>query len=154
MSTISTLFGEEVITKSCVCCKEIKPITKFSPRTRDKNGNPTEYRNDCNDCQKEKSRDVKQLKKQYPRPDLLVYKCPICERDKQDLAYTAWLNPFVLDHDHQTGLARGWICQDCNTAIARLKDNVNSAKNLIEYLQAERREPYLGCVVDSLEQKV
>jgi len=143
MSTISTLFGEVIQTKICIKCNEEKPLSKFAPRTRDKNGNPTEHRNDCTDCQKEKSKEVSDLKKNHAAPDVETYVCPLCLRDKDDLAYTKWKNPFVLDHDHDTGEARGWICQDCNTAIARLHDNTATARRMISYMESKDRTPYL-----------
>lgn len=143
MSIISTLFGEVIQTKVCIKCNEEKPLSKFAPRTRDKNGNPTEHRNDCTDCQKEKSKEVSDLKKKHSQPDINTYVCPVCHRDKDDLAYTKWKNPFVLDHDHNTGDARGWICQDCNTAIARIHDCAETARRMITYIENEDRSLYL-----------
>jgi len=140
---VATLFGEEVQTKVCIKCGEEKPLCEFSPRTRDRNGNPVELRNDCKSCQKKAGNEVKRLKKLHPKPDFDTYQCPCCKRTKADLAYTAWKNPFVLDHDHSTGEARGWICQDCNTALARIKDNITTARNLVTYLENKDRGLYL-----------
>lgn len=51
-----------------------------------------------------------------------------------------------VDHDHTCcpglvtcGLCmRGVLCRDCNTSLGRLKDNVQTLRNLIEYLEDYR----------------
>ena len=136
MNTIATLFGDVIPTKICSKCKEEKPLSKFSSRTRDRNGNPTELRNDCQDCQSARGKEVSSLKKLHTQPKNDTYQCPLCNRTKKDLSYTKWKDPFVLDHSHTTGKFRGWICQDCNTAIARAHDDVNTLRNMIGYLEA------------------
>lgn len=40
-----------------------------------------------------------------------------------------------LDHDHQTGKFRGWICHDCNWTLGKVKDSISILENLIKYLQ-------------------
>lgn len=39
-----------------------------------------------------------------------------------------------FDHDHATGLFRGWLCSCCNTAIGLLKDDPQRAINAANYL--------------------
>lgn len=39
-----------------------------------------------------------------------------------------------LDHDHLTGMFRGWLCSNCNTAIGLLRDSVVIARRLVDYL--------------------
>ena len=57
--------------------------------------------------------------------------CPIC--NKPSIPYvTANL---VIDHDHETGNAREWICDSCNTGLGRFKDNVELMQEAIKYLQ-------------------
>jgi len=45
---------------------------------------------------------------------------------------------FCIDHDHATGSTRGILCSNCNTALGLLRDNVQSAKNLLLYLEHYR----------------
>lgn len=42
-----------------------------------------------------------------------------------------------FDHNHKTGKFRGWICQNCNTALGHARDNVETFQRLIAYLQAD-----------------
>jgi RNase P subunit RPR2 len=47
--------------------------------------------------------------------------CPICK--KSSIPYvTAKL---VIDHNHNTGNAREWICDSCNTGLGRFAKNRN-----------------------------
>ena len=50
--------------------------------------------------------------------------CEICYED----------GIIVFDHNHKTGLFRGWICVRCNTVLGKIKDNKNLLKKLISYL--------------------
>jgi hypothetical protein len=40
-----------------------------------------------------------------------------------------------LDHDHNTGQFRGWLCSNCNFAAGHLMDNPEIALKLAEYLE-------------------
>jgi hypothetical protein len=40
-----------------------------------------------------------------------------------------------LDHCHVSGVFRGWLCSQCNTAIGLLGDNLNGAKRAVRYLE-------------------
>lgn len=51
--------------------------------------------------------------------------CEICGTHQANL---------VLDHDHGTGLVRGWLCNNCNTGIGMLKDDPYIIRNALAYL--------------------
>ena len=40
-----------------------------------------------------------------------------------------------LDHDHETGAFRGWLCGRCNKALGLLGDNVAGLERGIAYLR-------------------
>jgi len=40
-----------------------------------------------------------------------------------------------MDHNHDTHQFRGWLCDDCNIALGRTKDNINVLKAMIQYLE-------------------
>lgn len=57
-----------------------------------------------------------------------INQCPICLRE---LTYeTAY-----LDHDHQTGELRGFLCGSCNLGLGKLGDTIAAIKRALEYLQ-------------------
>ena len=40
-----------------------------------------------------------------------------------------------FDHDHKTGLFRGWLCHGCNIALGSAKDKPEILRKLAEYLE-------------------
>lgn len=51
--------------------------------------------------------------------------CEICKKE----------TTLVLDHCHNTGKFRGWICSNCNLGLGLFKDNAQSLLNAIHYLR-------------------
>ena len=41
--------------------------------------------------------------------------------------------PLVIDHCHETGRVRGVLCNQCNTSLGLLKEDVGRMANLIKY---------------------
>lgn len=54
-------------------------------------------------------------------------RCQICDEPQ-----TSKLG--AVDHDHQTGEARGYLCFDCNSAIGKLGDTVKGVQRALDYL--------------------
>lgn len=73
-------------------------------------------------------KDTRYMRKNAPRP--MPNECEICKTPasyfKKGLQY---------DHDHKTGKFRGWLCLNCNTALGLVKDNTETLKSLIKYLE-------------------
>jgi hypothetical protein len=61
-------------------------------------------------------------------------KCQGCGRDPDVDAIA-----LQLDHDHSTGLFRGWLCSPCNTALGLLADDPARLQGLLRYLDGEGR---------------
>ena len=40
-----------------------------------------------------------------------------------------------LDHCHETGKFRGWLCHKCNTGIGMLGDSLGAVSKAVEYLK-------------------
>lgn len=45
-----------------------------------------------------------------------------------------YADPLCLDHDHETGRLRGWLCRQCNTGLGYFKDSVDFLHSAISYL--------------------
>lgn len=52
-------------------------------------------------------------------------KCDICRDAADRICY---------DHDHGSGLHRGWLCDRCNRGIGLLRDDPAVLQRAIEYL--------------------
>lgn len=51
-----------------------------------------------------------------------------------------------LDHDHETGMFRGWLCHRCNTGIGSLGDSAEGLENALRYVRSgsNMATPILG----------
>ena len=56
--------------------------------------------------------------------------CAICETHNSKLSKS-----LAVDHCHTTGEIRGLLCQNCNTALGKFKDNITLLQNSVNYLQ-------------------
>ena len=125
-----TLWGEDdtIETRTCSDCRVEKPLSEFAMDT-------TYVRSKCKQCKKKHTRVANMLKKQNPPPGK-NYACPICGdtvKSMQEKGYvrTSW----CLDHDHETGKFRGYICHLCNTAISNFQEDKSILENAIKYLE-------------------
>lgn len=44
-----------------------------------------------------------------------------------------------LDHCHETGAFRGWLCGACNLGIGKLQDSVEGLQRAIDYLKRSKQ---------------
>ena len=56
-----------------------------------------------------------------------------------------------MDHDHETGKFRGWLCASCNKAAGFLKDSPDLMRKLAEYIEQSKMEG--SCVNDLTEDR-
>ena len=116
------VFGEPIPvedTKTCNVCGVDKHISCFevnrkffdssSPHNYYESRRPT-----CKQCRLPKKGLPSSIKNKYTRPETLI--CPICG-ETVDGKFA------VLDHVHGTNIVRGYICNNCNTAIGKLKES-------------------------------
>lgn len=109
--------------KKCVYCKQEKDLCEFPKHYATKDNLDTR----CKICIKTQSKlRVKLHKVAPPKPDL----CECCQQ-----VPVKW----CLDHDHNTGEIRGWICTKCNLGIGQLGDDIESLKKAIVYLQKTQK---------------
>lgn len=63
-------------------------------------------------------------------------KCTICKTPVELMGRTKkHANVARIDHCHATGKVRGLLCNECNKGLGCFKDNIESLKNAINYLE-------------------
>jgi hypothetical protein len=85
----------------------------------------------CHPCLRSYGRVLRSLTKANPRPTDPDYCCAICGKQEKDLVSnftkrsTGGVRKSVwrLDHDHVTGEFRGFLCDNCNMGVGKLKDD-------------------------------
>lgn len=58
------------------------------------------------------------------------------EQQKDRCLFCLEIKPLVVDHCHRTGKVRGLLCRDCNTVLGFLKENTNTFKRALKYLES------------------
>lgn len=124
--------------KICNVCHILKEDYKdFDINQTDASGRKT-TRPTCTECRKLidgtalKISEKKRMKAEEPKTFFI---CPICKKASIPRV-TAHL---VIDHDHNTGDARAWICDSCNTGLGRFKDDIELLKGVIKYLEKYKK---------------
>ena len=123
--------------RRCTKCNELKDITSFPYREASRKAR----RKECRECNNESATLLKKLKIENPFPKAKNYKCPCCLKTEKELRErisdrkkTFW----VLDHCHTTGKFRGYICDYCNTSIARSFEDPETLRRQADYLEYHR----------------
>ena len=129
---INTLYGkQEIETKRCITCNEVKSLQEFHIRTKRYNGEPVG--NDCKVCKNKKIKQINEIKKTINFSQDTC--CELCGRRREDFGHRYKGNPFCVDHEHKTGKLRGILCMDCNTGLSRFNDDIELLKRGINYLK-------------------
>lgn len=126
--------------RTCIKCETTLPIEFFDIDAYHANGD-VRRRPECTDCRKKARMQTAKLKKvTAPPPDDHV--CPVCLRDKDGIKGTDHKshNSWCLDHNHDTGMFRGWLCHQCNRMLGMAKDNVATLRRAITYLEGDAGE--------------
>ena len=126
--------GDNFPNKVCNVCHRLLPTEKFDVNQHGKD-NRIVRRPSCISC-REKIDGVPLLNSEKHRlnaikPDMTPFQCPICKKR----TIPGLTSKVVIDHNHETGLGRAWICDSCNTGLGRFKDNVNLLKSAIQFLE-------------------
>ncbi len=126
--------GDAFEKKICNVCNRLLPVDQFAKNQNGKN-NRTVRRPSCNDC-----REIIDgvgvpagLKREWEKvkPNYTIWECPICKKK----TIPGITSKVVLDHNHETGIPRAWICDSCNTGLGRFKDDINLLQCAIDYLK-------------------
>ena len=56
--------------------------------------------------------------------------CEVCSKTEGDQG-----SRLHMDHCHETGRFRGWLCSACNVVLGHMSDSVERLLTLIDYLE-------------------
>ena len=120
--------------KRCKTCQQVLPYNCFEKNQYNKAGEVIR-RASCKECRKRKkpipSARKRDYELRYPRPKIDdSFHCPVCQR-----TIIVQKNRDVnLDHDHETGEIRGYVCNDCNTGMGNFNDNVSIILRAVKWI--------------------
>lgn len=127
--------------KTCSKCSHVKPDEDFRDRA-----------NQCKQCRAEYTRNWQLANKDKVYYNLCRYRygmtpeavtqliadqnglCAICQQPPTMKGPRG--QRLFIDHCHTSGKIRGAICNDCNLALGRAKDNVQILRSMITYLES------------------
>lgn len=132
-------------TRVCGACNKRKDLKKcFHRKHVDKDG----YQTQCKNCRNKKGRrynkanpEVKRLVNIRSRYNLTPEQaeqavatthCEICT---DPLTEQGGTSPMIIDHCHNHDVYRGVICKPCNSALGFARDNTDTLRNMITYLE-------------------
>lgn len=114
--------------KKCKLCEIEKPLEEYYFRKES-----DKHRNECKECIIERGRVRNMGVSNYDYEKMFIKQegqCKICECKLNSSRYTK----FAVDHDHKTGIIRGLLCVNCNTALGLFKESIHRMKKAIDYL--------------------
>ena len=121
-------------TKRCVYCLQEKEASeKFFPRhafMKDR------LDTRCKECVKKNAKIRKKLALTHGH--LKSEKCACCGKTHDRTGKPLQI---VLDHDHETGEFRGYVCKFCNLGIGHLGDNMEGLQTAMKYLKSTQNRP-------------
>ena len=122
-------------TKRCPRCGRTKRVALFYSNAAQRDGLSTQ----CKSCMKRYKRDSYDADRRrwwrlraYGVDDAWV--AATLAKQHHQCAVCLAPDPVCVDHDHETGVARGMLCQTCNRAIGLLHDDIDTLVRAQEYL--------------------
>jgi hypothetical protein len=134
---------EEKSLRKCRSCLETKQLSEFPLRksrgTHHHTCKPCKVQQthkwfDKNPHKREEYYLTKLRKIHEKREKIKLLVCDIC--GERETALDRFKNPKVLahDHDHATGMWRGYLCQRCNHLLGNARDSIDVLEAAIRYL--------------------
>ena len=124
-------------TKCCSICGETKSLSEFWANKTKSQGRSIQ----CKSCERKSQATLRQLHSKHKIPD--NHCCPICLRTESECVSGGQRTkrPFRLDHNHETGAFRGFLCDSCNTGLGKFKDDPALLNRAISYLKLAASHP-------------
>ena len=123
------VFGAPVAVprKSCSDCQEEHPVTAFNVAYTMKSGNKV-YASSCKSCVSRQRQDLQRIRREVGPAPPIGSRCWACKKIPKDN------KRLCCDHDHNTGVFRGWLCGRCNRSIGLMGETKERALLIYEYL--------------------
>jgi len=135
--------------KSCSMCGEVKPLDDFYKNSSNKTHGRTSR---CKPCSSLNSSSWYQDNRERLVPRMRAnayaryYSLTVEEYDAMYLSQNKGCaichaptgangKRLAVDHNHQTEVVRGLLCDDCNTGLGKFKDNPNLLATALNYLK-------------------
>ena len=155
--------------KTCTQCDRVLPMRAF--RFRKSSGGAAKWRSRCRECEAVDSRlraqgahrdrakerlaapylNLRRYAKELNIPWAEVVerypadnRCEICGRTPQEANPGGRFVRLSLDHCHETGALRGFLCGPCNSGLGQLGDTSKRLHAALEYLLRQTQERPVG----------
>lgn len=119
--------GIENMWQVCRTCFSLKHEKEFPVHSEIDKYARRQLRNSCRDCLNLNRKLLFKLNLEQGKPPK---DCQLCGKEKK----------LQLDHCHKTNQFRGWLCNECNSGIGKLGDDIESLEHAIKYLKGELKE--------------
>jgi hypothetical protein len=135
--------------KQCVDCKKYKNLNNFYFANK-RTGILTST---CKECNKKRATNFGRKHPEKRKNSYLKHKygitleqhkqmlkesnglCEICGKEEIRKGIKGKVINLSIDHNHQSGKIRGLLCQNCNSSLGALKEDIKILENMINYLK-------------------
>ena len=110
--------------KLCVECGKMLDSTTGYVNSKSQRTGKLYLNSACKPCHNHRTRVVHKLRKMHPHPPAGT-PCECCGR----------VSKLFLDHCHDSGKFRGFVCRECNSSIGLMGDSVEGVRKALTYLE-------------------
>ena len=106
--------------------------------------------NYCRVCWNSYQSTLNALRKKHPYP--VDHRCDICGKSEDELPASFGsmgvgikgkakrITPWRLDHCHESGEFRGFLCHSCNSGLGKFKDDPDILMKAVAYLEGHKQK--------------
>ena len=123
-----------------VCNETCKDCHDSQVRKRNKSDNRKAYSKKYKQINKHRNKTsewkrqgIKEINKPYPEDNLCENVG--CRKPELRKMKDGTFVDLCCDHDHKTGVFRGWLCSRCNTIAGKIDENISVIRGMLSYLE-------------------